>query len=282
VTDFDRESKATSSPSGELCDIRVEAGDGGTATLHWNSSSGTDRLIEAGLIEAVRAVADDALGGQGLRRLEISLPANDLAGRRAALRAGFRLEGVRRQARRGPDGSYGDVAIFARLAADQVHGPSGFSGVMNSALPRKRLIAHVLMRDHSGRVLLCETQFKSDWELPGGIVEPYESPRLGAIREVREELGISLDIGRLLVVDWMPPYLGWDDAIEMIFDGGIVEEGDLATWSLQPTEIRTVRLCSLEEAAGLVTPLAHRRLALAASLGPHEMAYTEDGRINAS
>jgi hypothetical protein len=48
---------------------------------------------------------------------------------------------------------------------------------------------------------------------------------------VREELGIDLEVGRLLVVDWMPPYLGWDDAIEMIFDGGMVTENDLAQWS---------------------------------------------------
>ena len=136
------------------------------------------------------------------------------------LRAGFRWEGLRREAIKLPDGSYGDVAIFARLADDLVGGPTGFSGVMNSAPPRKRLIAHVLMRDDQGRVLLCETQFKADWELPGGIVEPSESPRIGAMREVREELGVDLDIGRLLIVDWMPPYLGWDDAIEMIFDGG--------------------------------------------------------------
>ena len=58
---------------------------------------------------------------------------------------------------------------------------------MNSALPRKRVIAHVLIRDEQGRVLLCETQFKADWELPGGIVEPLESPRVGAVREVLEE-----------------------------------------------------------------------------------------------
>jgi hypothetical protein len=31
---------------------------------------------------------------------------------------------------------------------------TGFSGVMNSALPKKRLIAHVVMRDEAGRVLL--------------------------------------------------------------------------------------------------------------------------------
>jgi 8-oxo-dGTP pyrophosphatase MutT (NUDIX family) len=149
---------------------------------------------------------------------------------------------------------------------------------MNSALPKKRLIAHVLMRDVQDRVLLCETQFKKDWELPGGIVEPLEPPRLGAAREVREELGIDLDVGRLLVVDWMPPYLGWDDAIEMIFDGGMVAENDLAYWSLQPTEIKAVALVDLPTASELVTPLAFRRLTLAAALGPNELAYTEDGR----
>ena len=50
---------------------------------------------------------------------------------------GFRWEGLRREAIKLPDGSYGDVAI-ARLADDLVGGPTGFSGVMNSALPRKR------------------------------------------------------------------------------------------------------------------------------------------------
>jgi 8-oxo-dGTP pyrophosphatase MutT (NUDIX family) len=230
------------------------------------------------LERAVRAAADEALVGRGLRRLEVSVPAENLAARRAVLRSGFRLEGIRRQAVERPDGSYGDIVQLARLASDQTNGPHGFSGVMNSALPKKRLIAHVLFRDLLGRVLLCETQFKPDWELPGGIVEPYETPRQGAIREVTEELGIELAVGRPLVVDWMPPYLGWDDAIEMIFDGGLVGEDDLAAWSLQPTEIKRVALVDLDTAAGLVTPLAHRRLVLAASLGPDEMAYTEDGR----
>jgi 8-oxo-dGTP diphosphatase len=251
----------------------VDVSDSGIVTFDWSGSISPE-LLE----RAVRAAAEDALVGRGLRRLEVSVPAEDLATRRAVLRAGFRLEGIRREAIERPDGSYGDISLFARLATDQTYGPHGFSGVMNSALPKKRLIAHVLLRDLLGRVLLCETQFKPDWELPGGIVEPYETPRQGAIREVTEELGIELAVGRLLVVDWMPPYLGWDDAIEMIFDAGLVGEDDLAAWSLQPTEIKRVALVDLDTAAELVTPLAHRRLVLAASLGPDEMAYTEDGR----
>ncbi|HZL74817.1 MAG TPA: NUDIX hydrolase [Propionibacteriaceae bacterium] len=253
--------------------LTINVSEDGIGTFDWSGS------VSAELLEqTLRAAAEDAFVDRGLRRLEVTLPAEDLIARRAVLRSGFRLEGIRRQAVERPDGSYSDVCLFARLASDQVHGPHGFSGVMNSALPKKRLIAHVLLRDRQGRVLLCETQFKPDWELPGGIVEPYETPRQGAIREVTEELGITLAVGRLLVVDWMPPYLGWDDAIEMIFDGGIVSEDDLAAWSLQPTEIKRVALVDLDTAAGLVTAIAHRRLVLAASLGPEEMAYTEDGR----
>jgi 8-oxo-dGTP diphosphatase len=244
----------------------------GEARLSWTGDAGPEQLTQA-----LGSYAADALAAGELRRLEIQAPADDHLTRRAVLRAGFRLEGVRRQVLSRPDGSYGDEAIFARLASDQVGGPIGFSAVMNSALPRKRLIAHVLIRDDRGRVLLCETQFKLDWELPGGIVEPGETPRLGAIREVREELGIDLAVGRLLLVDWMPPYLGWDDAIEMIFDGGTVAESELAGWSLQPAEIQRVELLDLAAAAEVVTPIAHRRLVIAAGLAPDQMAYTEDG-----
>lgn len=255
-------------------EIRVTVGESGTAVVDWDGSVAPDTLTSA-----VSAAADDALLGRGLRRLEVSLPAADLAARRAVLRAGFRLEGVRREALVQPNGSFGDVCLFARLAMDPVHGPGGFSGVMNSALPKKRLIAHVLMRDAGGRVLLCETQFKPDWELPGGIVEPGEPPRLAAQREVQEELGVDLVVGRLLVADWMPPYLGWDDAIELIFDGGVVTEEQRTTFVLQPSEIKRIRLCTLAEAAELVTPLSHRRLTIATTVTAQTTAYLEDGSL---
>ncbi len=253
-------------------DIKVQVGVAGVATLEWNG------VIEPeSLQRAVSTVADDALLGHGLRRLEIALPAGDRIARRAVLRSGFRMEGIRREALELADGTFSDICLFGRLAADQVHGPNGFSGVMNSALPKKRVIAHVLMTDDAGRVLLCETQFKRDWELPGGIVEPSEPPRLGAAREVMEELGVERPIGRLLIADWMPPYLGWDDAVELIFDGGRIHEDDLAHLVLQPSEIKQVKLCTLAEAAELVTPLSHRRLTIAVGLGPAAFAYLEDG-----
>lgn len=252
--------------------LQIQPSGPGSATLSWEGDAAPEQLRDK-----VAEAAQHALHTEGYRRLEVSLVGGDIDSRRAVQRAGFRLEGVRREATELPDGTPADVVLFARLASDEVNGPTGFSGVMNAALPKKRVIAHVLMRDADGRVLLCDTHFKADWELPGGIVEPGEPPRVAAVREVREELGIDLDVGRLLVADWMPPYLGWEDAMELIFDGGVVTLEEVARYVLQPSEIRSVRLCTLGEAEGLVTALSHRRLTVATGLAAPATAYLEDG-----
>ncbi|MFB6719941.1 NUDIX domain-containing protein [Kribbella sp. NPDC056345] len=87
-------------------------------------------------------------------------------------------------------------------------------------MPRKRLAAAVLIRDHANRVLLLEPTYKLNWELPGGIVEADESPWTAASREVAEELGLHLPLGRLLVVDHVHAHDDRPDGINFIFDGG--------------------------------------------------------------
>ncbi|TDC22670.1 NUDIX domain-containing protein, partial [Kribbella albertanoniae] len=80
-------------------------------------------------------------------------------------------------------------------------------------MPRKRLAAAVLIRDAANRVLLLEPTYKLNWELPGGIVEADESPWAAASREVVEELGLELPLGRLLVVDHVHAYDDRPDGI---------------------------------------------------------------------
>ena len=66
--------------------------------------------------------------------------------------------------------------------------------------PRLPLGAGALIRDAEGRVLLILQTYQRPplWLPPGGWVNRGETPRQAARREVREELGVRVDVGRAL------------------------------------------------------------------------------------
>lgn len=133
--------------------------------------------------------------------------------------------------------------------------------MLDSVLPTKRVISHVLLRDDAGRVLMCETTYKPDWELPGGVVEPIESPHAGAVRECREELGTPLDIpGTPSLIDWMPPALGWSDAIEFIYDAGVAEPSLVKVMHPADSEISRLHWVEPQLIPDHVTALSARRI----------------------
>lgn len=67
-----------------------------------------------------------------------------------------------------------------------------------------RLASYAVITDDEGRILLALWNEASDggrWTLPGGGVELDETVEEGAVREVREETGYDVELGRLLTVD---------------------------------------------------------------------------------
>jgi 8-oxo-dGTP pyrophosphatase MutT (NUDIX family) len=55
-------------------------------------------------------------------------------------------------------------------------------------------VAYAVVRDQSGRVLLVRRADDGNWELPGGRVETGETAGGAAIREIREEAGITVEL----------------------------------------------------------------------------------------
>ena len=53
--------------------------------------------------------------------------------------------------------------------------------------------ASVILEDEDGQALIVKANYKSYWTFPGGIIDKGETPKEAAIREVREEVGLTID-----------------------------------------------------------------------------------------
>jgi ADP-ribose pyrophosphatase YjhB (NUDIX family) len=134
-----------------------------------------------------------------------------------------------------------------------------------------RVSAGALFVDEHDRILLVEPTYKSYWDIPGGYVEPGESPLAACVREVREELGIMPPIGPLLVVDWAPAD-SEGDKILFIFAGGTLSADQLAGIRLGVDELRSYDFRDLASADAILIPRLARRLA--AALDAHRTGQT--------
>jgi 8-oxo-dGTP pyrophosphatase MutT (NUDIX family) len=111
------------------------------------------------------------------------------------------------------------------------------------------------------------------------VVEVGESPQLAAAREIEEELALDVSAGPLLLTDWLPPWSGWDDAVCLVFDGGVHDPSVLEGVEMQPREIRAAEFATAEEVRERCADFTARRIAsalanLEAGAGP---AYVEGG-----
>jgi 8-oxo-dGTP diphosphatase len=104
-------------------------------------------------------------------------------------------------------------------------------------LPKKRMGAGALLVDENGRVLLVEPSYKPVWEIPGGVIEKDESPKACVVREIKEELGLDMAIGRLLIVDYNAPTEEKSESLMFIFDGGVLTCTEMDKIQLQQEEL---------------------------------------------
>ena len=220
--------------------IAIRGEDGNTASVRWNTGRG-DHATWHGA-RSLRLVLDHAFDELGFTRIEARIPVDRTDDIRAGSIGGLRREGILRGAGDDPD-----RALLARLAGDPpATSREGFIALLNAGLPTKRVIAQGRLRDQDGRILLCRLTYKREWDLPGGVVEIGEAPAAGLVREIREELGVTVNVGALLTVNWLPAWRGWDDACVFLFDLGQVDASFTDEMRLQPTEIVGVEWCDAD------------------------------------
>ena len=144
-------------------------------------------------------------------------------------------------------------------------------------LPGIPVSAGALIYDQAGQLLILKPTYKSGWTIPGGIMEADgESPWEACQREVREETGLEVSHGRLVVMDFRRPKEARPGGIRFLFDCGQVSDAALADLKLQPEEISEFRLVPLPDALTLLRGPIRRRVR-AATKG-RGLVYLEHGR----
>ncbi|OHV32005.1 NUDIX hydrolase [Parafrankia colletiae] len=180
--------------------------------------------------------------------------------------------------RAGPGGAAPTDVVAQPEAVDWLKATENGNG--GPPMARPRAAAGALFFDEEGRVLLVEPSYKPGWDIPGGFIEPGESPYAACVREVEEEIGIVPPIGPLLVVDWASDgRVG--DMLLFVFDGGLLPTAWRDRIRLDMNEIINCAFTPLSE-VGEVLPVLHaRRVRAAAGLrGQHHGAgYLEHGYL---
>lgn len=134
--------------------------------------------------------------------------------------------------------------------------------------------AGALFVDEYGRVLLLEPVYKPGWDIPGGMVEPGESPAAACERELHEELGLHRPVRRLLVVDWAPRAEGRFDLM-FVFDCGPL--GDDRDIRLDPAEHRSWQWSRPDELDALLNHRLAPRIRNALRVRAGGAEYLEHG-----
>jgi 8-oxo-dGTP pyrophosphatase MutT (NUDIX family) len=170
----------------------------------------------------------------------------------------------------------------ADLAADG-EPEKEFNPGIAGRLPRKTTAAGALVRNEAGLILFLEATYKPTLEIPGGVTEYNESPLEACRREAREEIGIDIEIGDMLVVDWIPAQGVWFDGVMFIFDGGVLTAGQIESIRLDSTEARRFQFLTLDQASERMRPSMARRIARAEEAVRQGLPqYAEFGRSSTS
>jgi 8-oxo-dGTP diphosphatase len=133
---------------------------------------------------------------------------------------------------------------------------------------RKLVVAALIVRE-DGKLLLSQRREDQAlplfWEFPGGKIEPGEAPEAALVREIQEELGVAVRVGRIWEVLFhaYPDYdvymlvyacrivAGTPRAVE-VKDFVWIEAGQLGGYNVLPADAPLCERLTREGTAGLI------------------------------
>ncbi|MBI4119577.1 MAG: NUDIX hydrolase [Parcubacteria group bacterium] len=142
----------------------------------------------------------------------------------------------------------------------------------------------VLFFNELHELLIVKPNYKDSWSIPGGVIDENESPREACLREVKEEVGLTVKKVKLLGVDYMSPetseYQNKSENLQFIFYGGILTQNQMRSIKLQKEELDEYKFLKLENALPLLNRnLSSRIPPCLEALKNNTAVYLEGGKL---
>ncbi|THV39769.1 NUDIX hydrolase [Glycomyces buryatensis] len=123
-------------------------------------------------------------------------------------------------------------------------------------------VACAFFTDPAGQVLIVKPNYRDYWQFVGGMVDRGESPHDACAREVKEEIGLDVPVGGLLVLDWEQhnEFVAGPMSV-YVFDAGVIDDRDAIR--LQENELEKFDFLPPEAAAPRFAAANRARIGLA-------------------
>ena len=120
---------------------------------------------------------------------------------------------------------------------------------------RKTVIAIIEKEGKFLVIMRLHEPFKGFWALPGGHIDPGETPEQAVIKEVKEETNLDFKPEFFMEVEESFPEYDWH-ALVKVFKGSFSGEEKI----LDETEIEELKWVSKEEIDSLMIGFNHKKL----------------------
>jgi 8-oxo-dGTP diphosphatase len=114
------------------------------------------------------------------------------------------------------------------------------------SLPKRMSSSVMMLETEDGKILTVKSGYKPYWTLPGGIVDPNETPKESAIRETLEEVGIRIDPSTVTFVAVVNRRSEFAETYQFIFKASLSNSA-IKTISLQASEINEYDLVTKQQ-----------------------------------
>lgn len=119
-------------------------------------------------------------------------------------------------------------------------------------MPAKRMGAGALFFNERNELLILKQSYNDLWSIPGGIVDDHESPLQAVLREIKEEIGLTVQDVEFLGVNYVGHTLDRSENVQFIFYGGILDSHQISSIQIDNDEIVDFKFLPLKEALSLV------------------------------